>query len=292
MTTQKREIDAVTGVETTGHEWDGIKELNKPLPQMVAVDLLRHHRVGHRLLDRLSGLADALRLHQGHARLQPARDGRRRGQGGARARRPQYRDKLAAHAARPDQERPGPAALRHGRRRGGLPDQLRALPRPRRPGLRRLSQPQRRRMAVGRQRSRTSTRPSASASARIRRTRAPRRCRATASTSCSTTPRSTTLPSTSCRCPASRPIRRQLAEARRSSPSSAPPATARTARASRSRAHPTSPTAIWLYGGSKAAIVESIRTGRGGMMPAWAGRLDPVTLKALAVYVHSLGGGQ
>ncbi len=49
---------------------------------------------------------------------------------------------------------------------------------------------------------------------------------------------------------------------------------------------------IWLYGGSKPAIVESIRTGRGGMMPAWAGRLDPVTLKSLAVYVHSLGGGK
>jgi cytochrome c oxidase cbb3-type subunit 3 len=50
--------------------------------------------------------------------------------------------------------------------------------------------------------------------------------------------------------------------------------------------------AIWLYGGSKAAVVESIRTGRGGIMPAWSGRLDPVTLKSLAVYVHSLGGGK
>ncbi len=50
--------------------------------------------------------------------------------------------------------------------------------------------------------------------------------------------------------------------------------------------------AIWLYGGSRAAIVESIRTGRGGIMPAWAGRLDAVTLKSLAVYVHSLGGGK
>ena len=49
---------------------------------------------------------------------------------------------------------------------------------------------------------------------------------------------------------------------------------------------------IWLYGGSRQAVVESIRTGRGGMMPAWAGRLDPVTIKALAVYVHSLGGGK
>lgn len=49
---------------------------------------------------------------------------------------------------------------------------------------------------------------------------------------------------------------------------------------------------IWLYGGTKAAIVESIRTGRGGQMPAWADRLDPATIKSLAVYVHSLGGGR
>jgi cytochrome c oxidase cbb3-type subunit 3 len=49
---------------------------------------------------------------------------------------------------------------------------------------------------------------------------------------------------------------------------------------------------IWLYGGAKADIVESIRTGRGGVMPTWAGRLDPVTIKMLAVYVHSLGGGK
>ncbi|MEM7633391.1 MAG: cytochrome-c oxidase, cbb3-type subunit III [Pseudomonadota bacterium] len=29
----KNEIDDVSGVETTGHEWDGIKELNNPLPR-------------------------------------------------------------------------------------------------------------------------------------------------------------------------------------------------------------------------------------------------------------------
>ena len=29
-----------------------------------------------------------------------------------------------------------------------------------------------------------------------------------------------------------------------------------------------------------------------GEMPGWAGRLDDVTVKALAVYVHNLGGGQ
>ena len=50
--------------------------------------------------------------------------------------------------------------------------------------------------------------------------------------------------------------------------------------------------AIWLYGSDKASVVESIHTGRGGMMPAWTGRLDDVTIKSLAVYVHSLGGGE
>lgn len=49
---------------------------------------------------------------------------------------------------------------------------------------------------------------------------------------------------------------------------------------------------IWLFGGQKAEVMQSIATGRGGSMPAWQGRLDPVTLKSLAVYVHSLGGGK
>lgn len=50
--------------------------------------------------------------------------------------------------------------------------------------------------------------------------------------------------------------------------------------------------AIWLWGGERAQVVESIRTGRGGMMPQWEGRLDEITLKSLAVYVHGLGGGK
>jgi len=49
---------------------------------------------------------------------------------------------------------------------------------------------------------------------------------------------------------------------------------------------------IWLYGGTKEAIVTQITTGHGGVMPAWSGRLDPATIKKLAIYVHSLGGGQ
>jgi len=49
---------------------------------------------------------------------------------------------------------------------------------------------------------------------------------------------------------------------------------------------------IWLYGSGEATLIETITIGRAGVMPAWSGRLDPATIKALAVYVHSLGGGQ
>ena len=49
---------------------------------------------------------------------------------------------------------------------------------------------------------------------------------------------------------------------------------------------------IWLYGGDHGTIVQSITYGRNGVMPAWEGRLSDNTIKQLAVYVHSLGGGK
>ena len=49
---------------------------------------------------------------------------------------------------------------------------------------------------------------------------------------------------------------------------------------------------IWLYGGDKAAVVHSITYSRQGNMPAWSERLDPATVRILAAYVHALGGGQ
>lgn len=49
---------------------------------------------------------------------------------------------------------------------------------------------------------------------------------------------------------------------------------------------------LWLYGGDEASVITSINTGRGGVMPPWIDRLDAVTIKQLAVYVHSLGGGE
>ena len=50
--------------------------------------------------------------------------------------------------------------------------------------------------------------------------------------------------------------------------------------------------AIWLYGGGEAAVKKQILAPRHGVMPAWNERLDPVTIKMLAAYVHSRGGGQ
>lgn len=49
---------------------------------------------------------------------------------------------------------------------------------------------------------------------------------------------------------------------------------------------------IWLYGSDKETIMDGVRNGRGGVMPAWAGRLDESTVKALTVYVHTFGGGE
>lgn len=50
--------------------------------------------------------------------------------------------------------------------------------------------------------------------------------------------------------------------------------------------------AITLYGNDLASLTETITNSRNGVMPAWGERLDATTIKALTVYVHSLGGGQ
>ncbi len=50
--------------------------------------------------------------------------------------------------------------------------------------------------------------------------------------------------------------------------------------------------AIWLYGGDRATIIETVTHSRKGVMPAWGHRLDDTTIKQLAIYVHSLGGGE
>ena len=50
--------------------------------------------------------------------------------------------------------------------------------------------------------------------------------------------------------------------------------------------------AIWLYSGDPKAVAAQVFNPRHGVMPAWAGRLDPLAIKKLVFYVHSLGGGE
>ena len=56
--------------------------------------------------------------------------------------------------------------------------------------------------------------------------------------------------------------------------------------------------AIWLYGGDEASLEATVRYARFGVMPPWsadateAGRLSEAEVRSVAVYVHSLGGGE
>ena len=50
--------------------------------------------------------------------------------------------------------------------------------------------------------------------------------------------------------------------------------------------------AIWLYGGKREQVSGSIHQAHAGVMPAWGQKLDAGTIRMLAAYVHSLGGGE
>lgn len=50
--------------------------------------------------------------------------------------------------------------------------------------------------------------------------------------------------------------------------------------------------AIWLYGGSREKIIETVTKARFGVMPNWNARLSEDEIRAVAYYVHSRGGGE
>jgi cytochrome c oxidase cbb3-type subunit 3 len=50
--------------------------------------------------------------------------------------------------------------------------------------------------------------------------------------------------------------------------------------------------AIWLYGGDYDTIRETVTNSRFGVMPAWGQRLTESEVRAVAAYVHQLGGGE
>ena len=50
--------------------------------------------------------------------------------------------------------------------------------------------------------------------------------------------------------------------------------------------------AIWLYGGDRETLDHTVRYSRFGVMPAWGQRLSDEDVRAVSVYVHALGGGE
>ena len=49
---------------------------------------------------------------------------------------------------------------------------------------------------------------------------------------------------------------------------------------------------IWLYGGDRHTVYETVYNARAGVMPAWKDRLDENTIRQLTIYIHQLGGGE
>ncbi|MGH1426058.1 MAG: cytochrome-c oxidase, cbb3-type subunit III [Pseudooceanicola sp.] len=50
--------------------------------------------------------------------------------------------------------------------------------------------------------------------------------------------------------------------------------------------------AIWLYGGDFATLKNTVANARYGVMPEWTSRLSEAQIRAVATYVHQLGGGE
>ncbi len=64
------------------------------------------------------------------------------------------------------------------------------------------------------------------------------------------------------------------------------------ARGNRELGAPNLADAIWLYGGEDAALTKTITYARFGVMPPWQDRLGEAQVRAVAAYVHQLGGGE
>ncbi len=60
----------------------------------------------------------------------------------------------------------------------------------------------------------------------------------------------------------------------------------------RSQGAPDLTDAVWLYGSDPETITRIVHSGPFGVMPAWSDRLSEADIRAVASYVHSLGGGE
>ena len=290
----KREIDEATQTETTGHEWDGIKELDTPMPRWWLWTFYATIVWGVIYTILFPAWPLVTGATPGPPRLLEPRRGRR-----ARSPRSQRRQRAARGAAdaggpRQRRERPRTAALRHRRRRRGLPQQLRALPR-------------RRRRRAWSATTRTCSTTTGSGAARVEDIRQTVthgiRYEADPDTRYSQMPAFGDIlqpeeidgarRSTCCRCPGRPEDPALAAEGRAALPRQLRhlPRRGRHRRPRVRRAR-TWPTASGSTAATRRRSTPSIANARFGVMPAFGGRLRPEDIAKVAVYVHTLGGGE
>ncbi len=65
-----------------------------------------------------------------------------------------------------------------------------------------------------------------------------------------------------------------------------------TAQGDREQGAPNLADALWLYGSDRETVIETIANSRFGVMPAWQGRLTEAQIKQVTFFVHQLGGGE
>jgi cytochrome c oxidase cbb3-type subunit 3 len=285
-----REVDQVTGVETTGHEWDGVKELNKPLPKWwvwtfyATIAWAIGYWIAYPAWPTLSGYTTGVLGYSQRAVVASEVSA-------AKAAQAQFRDKLAATPL--DKVKTDADLLRFAIAGGGAAFQTNCAPCHGRgaqgfTGYPNLNDDEwlwggsiddiHKTISVGIRSELKETRTSQMPRYGLDKLLDDKRISDAAEYVLSLSNRATD----------------QAAVARGKPLFAEQCATCHgvDGKGKLEQGAPDLTDAIWLYGDSRQVIVESIRTGRGGMMPAWVGRLDPETLKALAVYVHSLGGGK
>ena len=286
----KPEVDQVTGVETTGHEWDGVKELNKPLPRWwlwtfyATILWAIGYWIAYPTWPTLAGYTKGVLGYSQRQVLASEVDA-------AQSAQAQYRDKLAATPL--DKVKLDPDLLRFAMAGGGAAFQTNCAPchgrgAPGFAGYPNLNDDDwlwggsiddiHKTISSGVRSDQKETRASQMPRYGIDKLLDDKQISDAAEHLLSLSGRASDQAAVA---------RGKTIFAEQCASCHGPDG-----KGKQEQGAPNLTDAIWLYGDSRPAIVESIRSGRGGMMPAWTGRLDPATLKSLAVYVHTLGGGK
>ncbi len=181
-TPEPNQVDSITGQTTTGHEWDGIQELNTPLPRWwlwtfyATILFAIVYWVLYPAWPLVTGFSHGVLGFS--SRGQVAEDIQ-----AIQAQRAQTEAGLDKASVDGDRRRQEAAEPGVGSRQGGVRRKLLALPRFGRPGRQRLPQPHQRRLAVGRHARRHPDDDHARHPRLLpTRTRAPARCRPLATT--------------------------------------------------------------------------------------------------------------